>query len=191
MTILRWLVVGTAVVIGGGYVVGHLAGERDGLRWPLRARAERMLERAQQRGARIGEKTSAAADRLSARATIAADRIADRATVAATRIGEKAAGAATRISHKTSVAATKIGEKTTVAATTVERTVNETALSAKVKAKMTLDDRVKAHAIDVSTRGTTVTLSGTVTSNAERARAVELARETAGVTRVIDELRIR
>ena len=42
--------------------------------------------------------------------------------------------------------------------------------------------------IDVSTTGTTVTLSGTVRSEAERNRAVALARETAGVTRVIDRL---
>jgi osmotically-inducible protein OsmY len=34
-----------------------------------------------------------------------------------------------------------------------------------------------------------VTLSGNVASKAERVRAVELARETAGVTRVIDDLR--
>ena len=48
---------------------------------------------------------------------------------------------------------------------------------------MALDDSVKARAINVTTHGTTVTLSGTVDSNAERDRAMALARETDGVTK--------
>jgi osmotically-inducible protein OsmY len=55
---------------------------------------------------------------------------------------------------------------------------------------MALDDLVKARAIDVTTNGTTVTLTGTVSSHAEHDRAVALARETKGVTRVVDGLRI-
>ena len=53
---------------------------------------------------------------------------------------------------------------------------------------MALDDLVKARRIDVSTDGSTVTVSGTVGSRAEHDRAVALARETAGVTTVIDHL---
>jgi hyperosmotically inducible protein len=82
----------------------------------------------------------------------------------------------------------QIGERAAVAATKAEETLNEAALTAKIKAKMALDDSVKARAIDVTTHGTTVTLSGTVGSTAERERALSLARETAGVTRVIDDL---
>ena len=85
----------------------------------------------------------------------------------------------------------EIGEKAGAAAARVEETVNEAGLSAKIKAKMALDDTVKARAIDVTTRGTTVTLSGTVESQAERTRAVSLARETSGVTQVVDNLRLR
>jgi hyperosmotically inducible protein len=84
----------------------------------------------------------------------------------------------------------EIGERAGAAAAKVEETVTEAALSAKIKAKMALDDSVKARAIDVTTHGTTVRLSGTVESRAERERALSLARETAGVTQVIDELHI-
>jgi osmotically-inducible protein OsmY len=56
---------------------------------------------------------------------------------------------------------------------------------------MVLDDLVKARSIDVTTTGTTVTLSGTVHSEPERQRAVSLAKETEGVTRVIDQLEVR
>lgn len=55
---------------------------------------------------------------------------------------------------------------------------------------MALDDSVKARAIDVTTTGSTVTLTGTVRSASERDRAVALARETAGVTAVVDRLEI-
>ena len=46
-------------------------------------------------------------------------------------------------------------------------------------------------AIDVDTDGTVVTLSGRVSSEAEHRRAVQLARETEGVTSVVDNLVVR
>ena len=55
---------------------------------------------------------------------------------------------------------------------------------------MVLDDSVKARAIDVTTNGSIVTLSGAVQTKAEHDRAVALARETAGVTKVVDRLQI-
>ncbi len=85
----------------------------------------------------------------------------------------------------------EIGERAAVASKKVGEAVSETALTTKIKAKMALDDSVKARAIDVTTQGSTVTLSGTVATAAERDRAVALARETAGVSRVIDNLQVR
>jgi len=85
----------------------------------------------------------------------------------------------------------EIGEKAAIAATKVEETIDEAALTAKIKAKMALDDSVRARAINVTTHRTTVTLSGTVESNAERDRAMALARDTDGVTKVIDDLHKR
>jgi osmotically-inducible protein OsmY len=86
--------------------------------------------------------------------------------------------------------AAQIGEKAGAAASTVGATLEEAALTTKIKAKMALDDMVKARSIDVTTRGTTVTLSGVVESRAEHDRAMALARETAGVTDVIDDLKM-
>ena len=84
-----------------------------------------------------------------------------------------------------------IGEKTAVAASRVSASLEEGSLTAKIKAKMVLDDVVKARAIDVTTEGTTVTLSGTVHSQDEHARAIALARETNGVSKVVDQLTVR
>ena len=84
----------------------------------------------------------------------------------------------------------EVGEKVAVAAAKVKETAEEAALTSKIKAKMVLDDNIKARAIDVTTDDSSVTLSGTVRSVDEHDRAVRLARETAGVTQVIDRLRI-
>jgi hyperosmotically inducible protein len=84
----------------------------------------------------------------------------------------------------------EIGEKTAVAASKVEASLAEASISAKIMSKMALDDTVKARSIRVSTDHSVVTLSGTVGSAAERDRAVALARETSGVSRVVDQLTI-
>src|SRR5688572_26606833 len=88
-------------------------------------------------------------------------------------------------------AGAEVGEKAAVAASRISDSIGEGSLTAKIKAKMVLDDVVKARAIDVSTEGTTVTVAGTVHSQQERERALSLARETSGVTKVVDALVIR
>jgi hyperosmotically inducible periplasmic protein len=84
----------------------------------------------------------------------------------------------------------EMGEKVAVATAGVQSALSEAEVTARIKAKMALDEAVKARAIDVTTNGTTVTLTGTVGTRAERDRALALARETAGVTQVVDGLRI-
>ena len=84
----------------------------------------------------------------------------------------------------------ELGEKAAIATEHVKEAAHDATITTKITAKMALDDTVKARAIDVSTDGSTVTLSGTVGSQAERRRAVALARETDGVTAVIDHLAI-
>ena len=85
----------------------------------------------------------------------------------------------------------KVGATAAVAAEQGRRAINDGAVTAKIKAKMALDDTVKALDIDVDTVGTTVTLSGIVTSEAQKQKALTLARETQGVTQVIDQLKVR
>jgi hyperosmotically inducible protein len=84
-----------------------------------------------------------------------------------------------------------IGETVATGAARAEQAVAEGSLTAKIKAKMTLDETVKALTIDVDTNGSVVTLSGSVNSDLERKKAVQLARETAGVTSVVDRLVVR
>jgi hyperosmotically inducible periplasmic protein len=84
-----------------------------------------------------------------------------------------------------------VGQKTAEAANKASELIADGALTAKIKSKMALDDSVRARNIDVTTTDHVVTLSGTVRSAAEHDRAVQLARETDGVTRVVDKLTVR
>ena len=68
--------------------------------------------------------------------------------------------------------------------------LEEARLTAKIKSKMALDDTLDSGAIDVDTSGTTVTVTGSVPTKAQHQRALQLARETAGVTEVVDRLGI-
>src|SRR4051812_46604616 len=72
----------------------------------------------------------------------------------------------------------ELGEKAAQTAAAFDEAVDEGKLTAKIKAKMVLDDLVKARSISVTTKKSTVTLTGKVGSRKEKERAVQLAKET-------------
>jgi hyperosmotically inducible protein len=75
-----------------------------------------------------------------------------------------------------------------IAATTLGCAETDAGVTTKVKAKLAADDTVKAYQIDVDTREKVVTLKGTVEDEAAKTQAVRLARETEGVTSVVDNI---
>jgi hypothetical protein len=85
----------------------------------------------------------------------------------------------------------RVGESIAVGANRAEQMAADAAVTAKIKSKMALDDNIEAIDIDIDTAGSVVTLRGTVSSQDERQRAVRMARETEGVTSVVDQLVIR
>lgn len=85
----------------------------------------------------------------------------------------------------------EVAQRTEAAADQARQEAAEGAITGKIKAKMALDDTVRARDIGVETEGTVVTLTGTVETAAQRDRALQLARETEGVTRVVDKLQLR
>ena len=107
------------------------------------------------------------------------------------RLGEKAVDLAAATARRGAAkVASETAEKAGDAAKSVEGTIKESALTAKIKSKMALDDHVKARSINVDTTGSVATLTGVVASKDERKRAVQLARDTEGITRVVDKLEI-
>ena len=63
-------------------------------------------------------------------------------------------------------------------------------ITTAVKTKLTTDDTVKAHQINVDTKEGVVTLTGSVDTAAAKSRAVELARGTDGVKNVVDNITV-
>lgn len=102
-----------------------------------------------------------------------------------------AIGTAGRINtEKAKDVGAEVGAKTAEAANKAGALLNDGAVTAKIKSKMALDDLVKARSIDVTTTNHVVTLQGIVGSVAEHDRAVQLAKETSGVTQVVNKLQI-
>lgn len=91
--------------------------------------------------------------------------------------------------------AAKVADRATAAATNAAHRTGDTlqqgGLTAKIKAKMALDDHVNARAINVDSADSVVTLTGVVASEDQRQRALRLASDTEGVTRVVDKLQIK
>jgi hyperosmotically inducible periplasmic protein len=73
---------------------------------------------------------------------------------------------------------------------TVTTAVKDAWITTQVQAKYFADELVKGRRIDVDTNGGTVTLTGEVSSVAERQRALARAGEVDGVTRVVDRLKV-
>ena len=82
----------------------------------------------------------------------------------------------------------EISAKAAEAATQAQAALADGSVTAKIKAKMALDDTLDSKSIHVEFINGVVTLTGTVRTSAERKRAVDLARETKGVKSVMDRM---
>jgi osmotically-inducible protein OsmY len=78
-----------------------------------------------------------------------------------------------------------------IAMLTVACAETDPGVTTAVKAKLAADDTVKAYRIDVDTQDKVVTLKGEVDTPGAKTRAVELAKNTAGVRDVVDQLTVK
>ena len=116
---------------------------------------------------------------------------------ATTGLKDDAREAGREIREETREATDAAKEKSRDAKESAERAGDKTgnvltdaAVTSAVKSKFLADTTVKGLKIDVDTSNGVVTLNGPVGSKAEADRAVELARETSGVKRVVSNLRV-
>ncbi len=83
---------------------------------------------------------------------------------------------------------------TTPSTTKVERgfgeSISDSALAAKVKARLIKNSEINAGKIDVDAYKGEVILNGEVFSTHEKKTAIRIAKETAGVRKVISNLRV-
>jgi len=142
---------------------------------------------------KAGDKTDKAMDKAADKSDKAGDKTesamhkaGDKTEKAAEKVGEKTADAA----RATGTAGKKAGEKTMDAAKDVGANINDGWITTKVKTDFVNEDLLKGSAINVDSNNHIVTLKGTVASEAGRDRAVQIAKTTKGVSRVIDQLTI-
>jgi hyperosmotically inducible protein len=84
----------------------------------------------------------------------------------------------------------QVKERAAQAASRMDDTLADTALTTKIKAKITLDDSLNGTSISVHTQDSVVTIAGTVATAAQQERALQLTRETNGVKSVTNELKV-
>ena len=87
-------------------------------------------------------------------------------------------------------AGAEIGDKVAAGAQKAGETIEEASLIAKVKSKIALDDTLDGSHIQVTSDHGRVTLAGTTLNEAQHRRALDLARETAGVSTVVDRVSV-
>lgn len=103
------------------------------------------------------------------------------------KIQDKAKDAAQDADHKTDDAQKKAGD----AADKVGDAAANAALTSVVKTKFLADTTISGLKIDVDSNNGVVTLTGNVSSAAEKQHAVKVARETEGVKSVVDRLKVQ
>ena len=87
-------------------------------------------------------------------------------------------------------AGAEIGDKVATGAQKAGETLEEASLTAKVKSKIALDDTLDGSHIQVTSDNGRVSLTGTALNEAQHRRALDLARETAGVSAVVDHVSV-
>jgi hyperosmotically inducible periplasmic protein len=103
----------------------------------------------------------------------------------------RARTAASINTDKARQASANVGEALANSANRAKQVITAGTLTSRIKSNLALDDTINAAAISVATVGGMAILSGTVRSEADRTKAVHVARETVGVTSVSDRLVVR
>ena len=86
---------------------------------------------------------------------------------------------------------TNATEKMAAATDKVATVVDDSAITAKVKAALMAEPGLSSLQIGVDTKNATVTLSGAVDNATSRDRAKKVASSVAGVTNVVDQLTVK
>jgi hyperosmotically inducible periplasmic protein len=95
-----------------------------------------------------------------------------------------------QVVEKTKEGANKVADKTKEGLSKTGEVITDAWITTRVKSKFVGEDLLKGSDISVETTDHVVTLKGTVTSAAGRARAVKEAKEVEGVHRVVNRLTI-
>lgn len=116
--------------------------------------------------------------------------IGDKAAATTGKVVDKTVDTSKTVADKTVDVSKKVGSKTKEIAKDTGENVTDAWITTAIKTKFVDEDTLKGSDINVDTNNHVITLKGTVTSEAGRARAIAIAKQTKGVSRVIDTLTI-
>lgn len=94
------------------------------------------------------------------------------------------------LEERVGTAGAAVKERAGDAAVQAKNVIEDGALTAKIKSKIALDDTLEGASLNIDTVNRVTTVNGTVRSEAQRQRVLQLARETKGVTKVVDNLKV-
>jgi hyperosmotically inducible protein len=112
----------------------------------------------------------------------ATDKVQDTAGTVAEKTKEGAG--------KTVDVSKKAASKTKNAVSKTGEVITDAWITSRIKTKFVAQEVLRASAIDVDTKDNVVTLNGAVPNEAARAKALALAKEVEGVSRVVDNLKV-
>lgn len=137
-------------------------------------------------GQTVGQKLDKAIDKTNANIANAGDKVekkVDQAGAAVARAGES-------ISATTGAAMNKAGDAVFTKVDQVGTIVDDSAITASIKADLLKDPGLSALGIEVNTVKGEVTLKGAVSTELRRQRAEGIASHIVGVTKVVNSLRV-
>jgi hypothetical protein len=138
-------------------------------------------------GQTVGQKLDNAIDKTNAKIVAAGDKVeakVGQAGAAVTSAGES-------ISNTTGNAINKAGDAVFTKVDQVGVIVDDSAITASIKADLLKDPGLSALGIEVNTVKGEVTLKGDVSTDVRKQRAEGIASHIVGVTKVINNLRVR
>jgi osmotically-inducible protein OsmY len=118
------------------------------------------------------------------------DKAIDKSKEGTVKAYEKSKEGGKAAAEKTKEGTEKAVEKTKDGLNKTGEVLTDSWITTEIKADMVNEDLLSKSDISVETNNHVVTLTGTVMTEAGRARAVEIAKTTKGVTRVVDRLMI-
>lgn len=134
-------------------------------------------------------------ERQGTRGSVLAGDAKDTARVAADKTedaAEKTGSAVGRAAEATKDAVVAGAKKTAdVVTNDVPEKIDETWITSKIAGKINADDALEHVDVDVKVNANVVTISGDVPSTALRDRVLRIARETEGVSRVVDRMTVK
>jgi osmotically-inducible protein OsmY len=153
--------------------------------------AERAAERTRETTSNVAANTERAAETAAARTERAAETAAAKTERGAENLAAKTERAAETAAVKTERAAETAAVKTERGLERAGDVVEDSVITAKIKAEMIREPDLKALSIDVDTKQGVVMLSGMVASKAEADKAVRVARSVKGVSSVKNNLKVK